>query len=461
MMWGIRMINFSYCFPWVIFGRPNEISGPNIEGEPLREFVYLDEVSLASLLASQKGEQTENITAKSEDSFLAEVGGKVATGASVTPSAEFTSKFQTTNSSALQTVRKSNAQSLFREFHKLNHLRKIQPHHYVKPAENILDLFNNKDGISSFKTSDLNRGDLVEFKVKLSASWIFQISTIITEFSEMFDESPSLFLDNVNFYDLYQAKNVNKIINKLLAGLVPIDGIVSDYSVLLNSDDEYITHNDAIGDLSIEKLPLKIVGVTQHIAYWKDIRQILFADNEFTVLCRISRTGIHNNWNPIKLADIFKEFAPDLANQIESASRVAMAHSDRETEKSIEPNGAQLLLALVRYKDIVLNGLKTPIAKDQVYALDKELSALDLNANSAEGQAIAFGQVGSMIEKITGREIEPEVALAAREEARDSLGLSLFPDLPSKTNDAVAAQPVIIENNRQRFLDVEVVAIYW
>jgi hypothetical protein len=260
-----NMISLSRSFPWIGLRSSNNVRGRKEYREPLREFVYLDEVSLASLLASQKGELTENITAQSEEGFLAEAGGKIATNVPLLPSAEATSRFQTTNSSTLQTVRKANAQSLFRELHKLEGLRRIRPIKSDVIAGSIPDLFKTDVQDSVHRASDLHRGDLVEFRVKLSASWIFQISTLVAEFSDMFDESPALFLDHVKFYDLYQAKSINKIINKLLAGLVPIDGKASDYSVIEYDGEEYIADNKVIGDLQIEKLPLQIVGVTEHL----------------------------------------------------------------------------------------------------------------------------------------------------------------------------------------------------
>lgn len=455
-------MTFSYYFPWVWFGRPKEISKIEVEREPLREFVYLDEVSLASLLASQKGEITDNITARDDEGFLVEAGGKVSTSAPLLPSAEATSRFQTTNSSSLQTVRKSNAQSLFRELHKIDGLRKIQPTNINDAANSLDELFDQSYKNSVYKASDLRRGDLVEFKVSLSASWIFQINTLVAEFSDMFDENPAMFIDSVKFYDLYQARNANKIINKLLAGLIPIDGKVSEYSVISYQEEEYIAHNESLGDLPLDKMPLQIVGVTQHIAYWKDIRRILFADNEFTVLCRMSRSGIQNGWNPIKLADVFKEFAPDLANQIETSSRIAIAQSSNDQPaESIEPNVALLMFALVRYKDVLIETSGLVISEIDLSQIDRMIAELKLEASTAEGQRAAFARVSSMVQIVTGNDIDPTVDLRARERVRTALNLPLFPDLSEKSPQAVAAQSILLESRKPRLLDVEVVAIYW
>jgi hypothetical protein len=424
--------------------------------------VYLDEVSLASLLASQKGELTENVTAQDGEGFITEAGGKVATNVPLLASGEVTSRFQTTNSSSFQTVRKSNAQSLFRELHGLEYLRKIGPVGVCATAMSVGELIETGGTDCVYKASDLQRGDLVEFRVKLSASWIFQISTMVAEFSDIFDESPSLFVDHVGFYELYQAKNANKVINKLLAGLIPIDGKVTDFSVIDYDGCEYIVYNPALSDVAVERLPLQIVGVTEHLAYWKDIRRILFADDEFTVLCRLSKAGIQREWNPIKLADIFQEFAPDLANQIEASTRLAMAQStEKRVDNFPEPREAQLILALIRYKDSVVKTMKKKVSNEISHSLDKLVADLKFDASTAEGQRSAFAEVKVMIEGATDQEIDPVTDFTAREQVREAVGLPLFPDAAVKRRDAADTQPPVPEDKRTRMLDVEVVAIYW
>ncbi|MPQ93228.1 hypothetical protein [Thioclava sp. JE_KL1] len=441
------------------FCRQKRIS--NSEPEPLREFVYLDEVSLASLLASQKGEITDNITSQTGNELGAEISGSVSTHNPLTPSAEVRSRFQTTNSNSLQTIRKATAQSLFRELHKLDYLRKIQPVKVSERAKSIEDLRSTKFSHVVHSASDLKRGDLIEFKVRLSASWIFQISTMVAEFSDMFDESPVLFIDQVNFLDLYQARNANKIISKLLAGLIPVDGVVSDY-VVVKGEENLIVHRDAIKGLDIEMQPLRIVGVTEHLAYWKDIRRILFADNEFTILCRLSKSNIQNNWNPIKAADIFKEFAPDLSHQIEATTRAAMMQStneDFENRPAADTN--KMVLALRRYKDILLQRVGKDSNIDQISDLDRFIADLWFDDSTAEGQRAAFASVKNKVVEITEHEISSDDDLAAREHVRNSLKIPLLSQPSRVVQQKAEIAPPAAKKEKTHLLDVEVVAIYW
>ena len=456
------MIRLKRQFPFVSRSVVKAESLPPKQPEPLREFIYLDEVSLASLLASQKGEITENTTSQTGDESSAEIGGKITSDVPLMPSAEINTRFQTTNSSSIQTVRKANAQSLFRELHSLEHLRKIKPVEVSESARSMEELRSAKFHEAVYLGADLKRGDLVEFKVKLSASFIFQISTMVSEFAEMFDESPTLFVSRVNFADLYQAKNANKVISKLLAGLIPVDGVVSDYVVVVDGSEKMIAHRRAVSELSVEHLPLRVVGVTEHLAYWKDIRRVLFSDNEFTMLCRLSKSEIQSDWNPIKVADIFKEFAPDLSHEIENATKAAMTQSALSSQQEqVEPRQSLLALALLRYKDELLSNVRHKLSKKDLAHLVREISAVPIANRSASEQRSAFAKVKQTIEAVANVSIDSTVDLAARETVREDLDLPLFPSSDVTEEQSVPAITSEIEETDSNLLDVEVVAIYW
>ena len=101
---------------------------PDLPAPPpgeLREFVYLDEVSLRSLLSSQKGEITDGVSDQVARSREAEIGAVVNASVATVGGAEVTSRFQTSNSSTLQTSRKATVQSWFRELHQRADIRLI------------------------------------------------------------------------------------------------------------------------------------------------------------------------------------------------------------------------------------------------------------------------------------------------------------------------------------------------
>lgn len=464
---GIRkMLNFQRKFPWIAFRVARFSANHERQKEPLREFVYLDEVSLSSLLASQKGEITDNVTAQTGEALTAEIGGKVAFGVPTAASSEVNSRFQTSNSNALQTVRKANAQSRFRELHQVDGIKKIYPITVNTKQSSIADLVEAPCSPMCFKSNYLKRGDLVEFKVRLSASWIFQMTTMIAEFSDMFDESPSLFIDKVKFLDLYNAKSANKIINKLLAGLIPIDGIASDYSIVTYKGNSYVIHNDSVSTPSTGVEPLKIVGVTEHLAYWKDLRRILFAENEFTMLCRIAKSGLQSDWNPIKVADVFSEFAPDLASQIEVESRRAMTQPvQSRSAQTVAPLTMSLMLALNCYKDKLLDYASNAASEQQLKEIERQIANLTIIANTAEGQRAAFANAKSIVMAHVSINITSNLDLELRDFMRERFDLPLVPrseqiqaSVKVQSDDSDLHETIPPSEN---LLDVEVVAIYW
>jgi len=71
---------------------------------PLREFVYLDEVSLRSLLVSQKDTIPEEVSRAISLAEEAELSSKVSADAAMVAKAEAGARYQTSNSSTVQTL---------------------------------------------------------------------------------------------------------------------------------------------------------------------------------------------------------------------------------------------------------------------------------------------------------------------------------------------------------------------
>lgn len=111
----------------------------------LREFVYLDEVSLLSLLSSQKGEITDSTSEQASEGSEGSIDATVGANPGFVAKAEITSRYQTTNSSTIQTSRKATVQSRFRDLHEIDGLRIIEPVVVDRPAENIDSLRRIED----------------------------------------------------------------------------------------------------------------------------------------------------------------------------------------------------------------------------------------------------------------------------------------------------------------------------
>ncbi len=429
---------------------------------PLREFVYLDEVSLRSLLSSQTGEMTESKSEQVLDAITAEVNTKIAANAQVAK-AELTSKFQTTNSSTLQTSRKATVQSWFRELHDLPGLKLIEPRTEVAAAKDPEALTLNADISVVAPTSALSRGGLVEFRVGLTADPVFHMGTLVSEFSGMIEDFPEMLSDPETKAKFKEFEPVNKILQRLLAGLIPVRGRALDYRVVAIAGAEYVVHRQACAGLGLKERPLEIVGVTEHLAYWKDIRRVLFSSAEFTVLCRISKNGLHDTWTPVKLADLFSHMAPDLVEQLNAAGKLPfMSKALPATVMTpASTNATRLREALRIYVALYLKELGQTLTADQTNEIEREINQIQHLADTASDQRRAFFVIEQALTAATDLTVNPTRNLEFREAARARASVSLFPRLTR--NEPTIQSAAIIEDEEvaPRVLDVEVVAIYW
>ena len=426
--------------------------------KPLREFVYLDEVSLRSLLSSQTGEVTDTRSEQRSDAQEAQFNSSLGANAPLVGKAEIASRFQTSNSSTLQTSRKATVQSWFREFIELPNLRLIEPIDGADRVTDAVDLFALDDPSTATRADDLTRGSLVEFRVRLSADPVFHVGTIVTEFSTIFDGSPELFAGSSQLATLGEAQRVNKVVQQLLAGLIPVRAEAVDHVVVQVDGVEFVVRRDAVAGMDLPEKRLEIVGVTEHLAYWKDIRRVLFSDAEFTMLCRVARGGLHDSWTPVKLADLFRAFAPDMVDQINAASRTPFLVGS--TARSVNTNELLLGAALSEYKDALLRNSGLELTAEQEADVNRAIDALRARAGSVTAQRSAFDRLSELLYAMGLSGLDPAENAALRAHVRSSTGLPLFPALSSGMTTSIGvSQP--IEDDAARLLDVEVVAVYW
>lgn len=432
---------------------------PVAPARPLREFVYLDEVSLRSLLSSQTGEVTDTKSEQSSDAQQIQLDSTIGAHATLLAKAELASRFQTTNSSTLQTSRKATVQSWFREFHSLPGLRLIEPGHEAPVTADTSDLLAIENISILAPAATLERGALVEFRVKLSADPVFHLGTMMSEFTGMVDDSPELFVGNSALASVNEAQPINKILQRLLAGLIPIRAEAVDYAVVKIDEVEYVAHRASVAGLGLNERRLEIVGVTEHLAYWKDIRRVLFAQAEFTMLCRVARNGLQPSWTPVKLGDLFQAVAPDMVDQINAASLTPFLGDNTGT--SVNTNELLLGDTLRRYKALLFARSGTQPIPEQDAKLDEAVTDLMPRAATAEGQRSAFQIIKDLVADVVELQLEPDEDAQLREEARMTSGLPLFPSMTNGMTTVIGGKLALPNDASPRLLDVEVVAIYW
>src|SRR5436190_1821131 len=84
---------------------------------------------------------------------------------------------------------------------------------------------------SEFSDSDLRRGRLVEVEVELQADPVFRISAIASAFSELIEGKKRLFA-GVDLDAFENVEEINDLLQKLMAGLIPLKCRVTDYVII-------------------------------------------------------------------------------------------------------------------------------------------------------------------------------------------------------------------------------------
>jgi hypothetical protein len=357
----------------------------------------------------------------------------------------------------VQTSRKATVQSWFRELHDIEGLRLIEPPDFVAASPDVESLLKRDDPSTVVKSRDLERGTLVEFRVTLFADPVFHLGTMLSEFTSMAEDYPGMFAASGSLAAIDDVQPINKILQRLLAGLIPIRAIAVDYVVVDLGGTEYVVHRDSIRELDLVARPLAIVGVTEHLAYWKDIRRVLFSGTDFTLLCRISRSGLQDTWTPVKLADLFRDVVPDLVGQINAAGLIPFGAPPATAFYRVDD---QLAEALSNYRDLVLHHSGSVLAPDAAEAIDTLIVELKTRSQTASEQRGAFAVLLNAMREHAEFTLKANKDANFRDQARTSSGLPLFP-AKGLTSHPTPVAPSDDDGTAPRLLDVEVIAIYW
>jgi hypothetical protein len=440
-----------------------------LDGRALREFVYLDEVSVFSLMSSRRGSVATEFTSTQSNSLASDLSG--TTGASIgVAKGEIRSRLQSTQTQGTQVLRKATVQATFRELYSnLEEGLLLRPKTSTPPQElgSAKDLqaalaMAAEEGWAT-RSEDLKRGQLLEVEVELEAESIFRVGALVETFLNLFQEVPDALGPTLR-QQISQARWVNGLFNRVLAGLVPIRGKVVEYVAVEVGGESWVVHRTVQEDLAqtwdVNTYPLAVVAVAEASLFWKDLRRVLFSGSRYSLLCRIGRDGLHDRWTPVKLVDVFRDFVPMVADQIDaagpnliSAMNVGTAASEEESS-----NRVKMQQALAVYGE----DLATRVGGQWDTGLIDE-SVLPIDSSRAwdtvEEQRLAFAALTERLRGTYGVELDAEALAAARHDALLRVGLVPLVAPPASLSVVPAAPPAAIPPSR--VLDTEVIAIYW
>ena len=435
-----------------------------------REFVYLDEVSVYSLLASRKGAIATEFTESQTASLNSELGGSMGGGFGVAK-AEVRSRFEAAQSRTSQVLRKAIVQTSFKELHDLERPRPglagtrdnsgTPEGHSRSDLKRDLELHLSAGNVIDPQT--LGRGDLIEVEVVLEADPIFRVSAIITTIREVLEENRQLFgVENVG--QLAEMRAIGRLLESLLAALVPIRGTLVDFRVAEIGGREYLVRRDVFdqldepGDATLRDVV--VVGVAERDLFWKDIRRVLFSGSRFTVFCRLGGDGLQDRWRPIKLMDVLHDIHPVFGEQIAQLGETALHAMEMAVDASQQPHslsGEGEAALLRRYVTMLAesHGQAPDSAEvaDLVAAVERPTGWTE----TVDGRRPVLAEVTRRVDSALGVATTPESACHLRVAAVMDAG----PGHPGLGGSQAPVAPSTRVGAAERFLDAEIIAIYW
>ena len=433
---------------------------------PLREFVYLDETSVCSLVAARVGSIADTLTATQSESLQSEVGSSV--GASGFVRAGLDSKVTGVQSRSSQILRKTIIQSTFKELHDMEKDRLV-----IRPPAPLGRFGKWRDGqdlaaaLQSAQdetwiidASKLQRGRLFEVEVELATEPIYQCSAMASAISSLIQDNPQLHaLRGIS--GIAQMTEVNQLLEKLIADLVPIRGRVLDYRSLAVDGHEWLLHEQVLSNLSSaiseQARAVYAVGVAEQPLFWKDIRRVLFSNSRYLMLCRLAQNGIRESWTPVKLSHVLEAVAPKFSKALEDGGRNALSvmtnasRSDttreRRWKKALVTYAEDIASQHVQVLDDALRAELGPVVDEYSGAVDSVVSSRQ-----------AFVAVTDVLTQRLGIDVSPEQAVNCRMSALLGAGLWLDGQQLPRTGHAAHASE---QDACERYLDSEIVAIYW
>jgi hypothetical protein len=430
---------------------------------PLREFVYLDEVSVYSLVASRIGAVATEFSETEIASLQTDVAASAGASVPGVAKAEMKSRIGTTQTQQAQVVRKALVQTTFRDLYEYEQERLRLTPVAATSAPRIRgegDLFSSDDFAPwAVRSRALARGDLIEAEVELGADAIFRTSAVVSAITEIVYESPEL--RAAAGADLEQISAMARVIERLLVGLVPLRGRVVDFDVAASGvGEEWVAHSSVLDQLSatrdVTRLPLFVVGVAEEGLFWKDVRRVLFSNSRYRVLCRLARPGTQRTWTPVKLVDVLGDFAPDLATELRDATASISAAASQAAVTGPSPSVTERLHdALTAYATELAPHYEGGITPQQLEQAVVEAAAGVRGEATLEERRRVFAQVTEFIEQALSVTVDPVVAAQLRHAAWMEADPALrVTDLGTHTEARTPHQD-------ERYLDVEFVAIYW
>ncbi|MEV8360293.1 hypothetical protein [Microbacterium sp. NPDC076895] len=402
---------------------------------PFREFAYLDETSLQSLLVSIVGALPSEITALSSRSTEAELGATAGAPPALLAKAEVTARFKGASASSSQVLSRAVAESLFKNLHELSSDRLVW-----------------NPSASSRTPLNLDRGSLIEIDVELQPDPIYGFNATMGVLTDLAEDYPGLLDDPTTAMILGESGPVNKVLERMLVGLIPLKSTALGLRAGIVDGTAVAGTAAYFESLGVPSQALHIVGVTEQEKYRRDVRRVLFSKDRYTILGRISRGGIQPSWVPVKLTEVMRDLAPQFPDAITRVGQVGYSTPVNTRE---ERNEAALKQALVNFA-IAIGQEAAEARIEEVLDFAEQLRGQAANLTS---QGAAFTRMGEWLVQSGIAADLPSNERSLRSQARAGAGLQASSGARTLA-DFAGAKPAV-DPPTEMLLDLDIVAIYW
>lgn len=292
----------------------------------LREFVYLDEVSVYSLTSAPDLPPPVTMSESTSNTSGEAITANLEAGGAVLAKAAIGSELNSSRTGGKEVTRQFNIQSQFAGMHKMYGPTFLltagdstrAPVAASRTGDLSVALERLKCERRAVREQDLTRGALAEMRVALRPHHMFDITAFTRTAGNLIQKYPEL-VGVQDMAGISTGIQAGEFFTELMEDLVPIEGRAICYRVVTDGDgDRWVVDVTSLeatftGE-PVAAEPLRVVGVAENGAFWKDTRRILHSDSDFDILGRIARTGLQTDWTPVKVIDTFKRVVPSAAD---------------------------------------------------------------------------------------------------------------------------------------------------
>ncbi|WP_434523250.1 DUF6414 family protein [Halorubrum sp. AS12] len=289
--------------------------------EPLREFIYLDETSVVSLLASLEGEITESLITRSE-SVNRELG-KSDKGLSYKGTGyNRINESETLERSGSETIQKSVIQSRFDE------LYESRQNQLLLPSEEGLEV------------EEVTRSEIIELDGYVNVAESYRVFKILEYMTNTFEDIEEL-QESIEDIPREEVDAVSGFLSSLFGNQVPVKIDAANYRIV----EGHIQHIHNLNSAE-EGKPISIVAYLNRDSLWDDPLTVFSDNTEFTIYGRVISNDV--DWTPLRLTRVLEDHFPDQARQVNMALKTALLNLEKEGGKSevsidVEKNLEELL----------------------------------------------------------------------------------------------------------------------